>query len=94
MGYARRTYLVPIPQVESLSALQALNAVLRERCLEDQRRVMAGQTASIAERLSVERAYLGPLPEHAPDVGLVREVVVRSTGQVRFEANVYYYYRT
>lgn len=89
VGYARRTYLVPIPQVESLAALPALNAVLRERCLEDQQRVMAGQTASIAERLGVERASLGPLPEHAPDVGLVREVVVRSTGQVRFEATVY-----
>jgi transposase len=89
VGYARRTYLVPIPRVESLAELPALNAVLRERCLEDQQRVMAGQTTSIAERLSVERAYLGPLPPHAPDVGLVREVVVRSTGQVRFEANVY-----
>jgi transposase len=86
VGYARRTYLVPIPQVESLAAL---NLLLQERCREDQQRVMAGQTAPIAERLSVEQAYLGPLPEHAPDVGLVREVVVRSTGQVRFEANVY-----
>ncbi len=86
VGYARRTYLVPIPQVESL---RALNVALHARCLEDQQRIMAGQTASIAERLAVERAYLGPLPEHAPEIGLVREVVVRSTGQVRFEANVY-----
>jgi transposase len=86
VGYARRTYLVPIPQVESL---QALNVALHARCLEDQQRIMAGQTASIAERLTVERAYLGPLPEYAPEIGLVREVVVRSTGQVRFEANVY-----
>jgi transposase len=89
VGYARRTYLVPIPQVESLAGLAGLNAALRQRCLEDQQRVMAGQTASIAERLGVERAYLGPLPECAPQIDLVREVVVRSTGQVRFEANVY-----
>ena len=89
MGYARRTYLVPIPQVASLAELPALNAALRARCLEDQQRIMAGQTASIAARLAVERAYLGPLPEQAPDLGLVRDVVVRSTGQVRFEANVY-----
>lgn len=89
VGYARRTYLVPIPPVQSLAELPALNAVLRERCLEDQQRTMAGQTASIAERLAVEQAYLGPLPDYAPEVGLVREVVVRSTGQVRFEANVY-----
>ncbi|MGZ6321295.1 MAG: IS21 family transposase [Ktedonobacterales bacterium] len=89
VGYARRTYLVPIPQVERLEALSALNAVLRERCLDDQQRTLAGQTASIAERLAVERAYLGPLPAQAPEVGVVRDVVVRSTGQVRFEANVY-----
>jgi transposase len=89
VGYARRTYLVPIPQVERLQDLAALNLLLYERCQEDQQRVMAGQTAPIAERLTVEQACLGPLPEHAPDVGLVREVVVRSTGQVRFEANVY-----
>jgi transposase len=86
VGYARRTYLVPIPQVTSL---EALNGVLRQRCREDQQRVMAGQTAPIGERLAVEQAYLGPLPEHPPEVGGVREVVVRSTGQVRFEANVY-----
>jgi transposase len=89
VGYARRTYLVPIPQVESLQDLEALNVALRARCVEDQQRIMAGQTAPIADRLTIERAYLGPLPEQAPDVGLVREVVVRSTGQVRFEANVY-----
>jgi transposase len=91
VGYARRTYLVPIPQhgIEGLAGLQALNAVLRERCVQDHQRRMAGQTATIAERLAVEQAHLGPLPEHAPDLALVREVVVRSTGQVRFEANVY-----
>lgn len=89
VGYARRTYLVPIPQVQSLAELPALNAVLRERCLEDQQRTMAGQTAAIAARLAVEQAYLGPLPEYAPEVGLVREVVVRCTGHVHFEANVY-----
>jgi transposase len=86
VGYARRTYLVPIPQVESL---EALNVALRARCVEDQQRIMAGQTAPIAQRLTVEQAYLGPLPQQAPAVGILREVVVRSTGQVRFEANIY-----
>jgi transposase len=86
VGYARRTYLVPIPQVANLTAL---NTLLRQRCLEDQQRVMAGQAAPIAEQVAVEQRYLGPLPEQPPEVGSVREVVVRSTGQVRFEANVY-----
>lgn len=86
VGYARRTYLVPIPQAASLPAL---NDELRQRCAQDQQRRMAGQRATIAERLAVEQAHLGPLPEPAPDVSSVGEVVVRSTGQVRFEANVY-----
>ncbi len=86
VGYARRNYLVPIPVTDSL---EALNATLCQHCLQDQQRVMAGRSESIATRLAVEQPYLGPLPEHPPEVGGVREVVVRSTGRVRFEANEY-----
>ena len=87
VGYARRTYLVPIPEA---SRLEALNQRLREDCLRDQQRVMAGgRTETIATRLAVERAHLGPLPEHPLDVGAVREVVVRSTSRVRFQGNDY-----
>jgi transposase len=86
VGYARRTYLVPIPAAESL---EALNAELLERCREDQQRTMAGRAVSIAALLEQEGSTLLPLPAHVPDVGLVREVRVRSTGRVRFEANDY-----
>lgn len=50
---------------------------------------MAGRQTPIAERLVVEQAVLGPLPTQPPDIGVVREVVVRSTGRVRFDANEY-----
>jgi hypothetical protein len=80
VGYARRTYLVPIPET---SSLEALNQRLREDCLRDQERTMAGRTEPIATRLAVERAQLGPVPEHPLDIGTVREVVVRSTSRVR-----------
>jgi transposase len=86
VGYARRTYLVPIPAAENL---EALNAELLGRCREDQQRTMAGRSVSIAALLEQEGAALLPLPEHAPHVGPVREVRVRSTGRVRFEANDY-----
>lgn len=86
VGYARRTYLVPIPEVPSL---EVLNQRLREDCLRDQQRVMAGRQEPIARRLEVERAQLGPLPDHSLDIGAVREVVVRSTSRGRFQGNDY-----
>jgi transposase len=86
VGYARRTYLVPIPQVPSL---EALNRWLRQQCLEDQQRTMAARERPIAELLEVERAQLGPLPAHPLEIGEVREVLVRSTGRMRFQTNEY-----
>jgi hypothetical protein len=86
VGYARRNYFVPLPEGASL---EAINAMLRQSCLQDQQRTMAGRTESIASRLQVERASLGPLPTHAPECGPVTEVLVHSTGRVRFQTNDY-----
>src|SRR5262245_2885780 len=86
VGYARRTYFVPIPDVASFAEL---NALLLERCRDDQQRVMAGRTRSIADLLAQERPELAPLPRYAVEVGELREVLVRSTGRIRFETNDY-----
>src|SRR5690348_6244732 len=86
VGYARRTYFVPLPQTASLDDL---NALLRRRCCEDQQRIMAGREQPIARALAVEQATLTPLPAHPVEVGDVREVVVRSTGRVRYATNWY-----
>ena len=86
VGYARRNYLVPLPEGADL---QAINASLREHCLADQQRIMAGRTDPIAARLEFERRQLGPLPTHAPDLGPLAEVLVHSTGRVRFQTNDY-----
>jgi hypothetical protein len=80
VGSARRNYLVPLP--EGVDGF-------RENCLSDQRRIMAGRTEPIAARLAFEHAHLGPLPTHAPDLGPVAEVLVHSTGRVRFQSNAY-----
>lgn len=86
VGYARRNYLVPLPEG---THLEAINAELKENCLSDQQRIMAGRNTPIAERLAFERSQLGPLPAHAPDLGPLAEVLVHSTGRVRFQTNDY-----
>src|SRR5438874_3194340 len=59
VGYARRNYLVPLPEGADL---QAINTSLRENCLLDQQRIMAGRSDPIASRLAFEHSHLGPLP--------------------------------
>jgi transposase len=86
VGYARRNYLVPLPEGTDL---QAINAELRQNCLSDQQRIMARRTDPIVSRLECERAFLGPLPTHAPELGPIVEVLVHSTGRVRFQTNDY-----
>jgi len=86
VGYARRNYFVPLPEGADL---ETINAGLRENCLSDQQRTMARQTDPITSRLEVERRHLGPLPLHAPDLGPLAEVLVHSTGRVRFQTNDY-----
>lgn len=86
VGYARRTYLVPLPEAASW---EELNLTLRTQCQADQQRVMAGRVRAIADLLEEERTQLTPLPDYPVEVGELREVVVRSTARVRFEANDY-----
>jgi transposase len=49
VGYARRNFLVPVPQVESLAAL---NARLEARCRERQGARLRGHEETIGERLA------------------------------------------
>jgi transposase len=86
VGYARRNYLVPLPEGADL---ESLNQGLKENCAGDQQRIMAGRADPISSRLSLEQEHLGPLPLHAPDLGPLVEVLVHSTGRVRFQTNDY-----
>ena len=86
VGYARRNYLVPLPEGRDL---EAINSDLRYNCLTDQQRIMAGRTDPIASRLELERTYLGPLPTHPPELSPLLKVLVHSTGRVRFQTNDY-----
>ena len=86
VGYARRNYLVPLPEGVIWKRSICTSA---ESCLSDQQRTMARRTEPIAARLAFERQSLGPLPTHVPELALVVEVLVHSTGRVRFQTNDY-----
>jgi transposase len=86
VGYARRTFLVPIPEVASL---EELNTRLLDACRGEQARTMAGKTTSIGDLFTEEHAQLLPLPSFQPEIGLLREVIVRKTGHIQFQTNRY-----
>lgn len=86
VGYGRRTFLVPIPEVGSL---EEVNARLLTACRQEQERTMAGKTVSIGALFAQERPHLLPLPAYPAESGLLREVVVRKTGHIQFQTNSY-----
>ena len=62
IGYARRNFLVPVPEVADFPEL---NERLLERCQAQGRRRIRGRedARSIDERFEAERGRLLPLPE-------------------------------
>ncbi len=86
VGYARRNYMVPIPEVDSF---QELNALLRQRCLAEAGRRLRGETETIGEMWDQERPDLLPLPAHP--YPCCRTVPVRPNrfSMVTFQTNRY-----
>jgi transposase len=86
VGYARRNFLVPVPEVNSF---QELNDLLRERCLAEAQRRLRGESATIAELWDQERPHLLPLPTHS--FPCCRTVPVRPNrlSLVTFQTNRY-----
>lgn len=60
VGYMRRAYLVPLPEVGSLDELNTLLAI---RTGNEERRRRRGQDQTVGERFLAERPLLAPLPE-------------------------------
>jgi transposase len=86
VGYVRRNFLVPIPEVGSYAEL---NQQLRQACLQDTVRRLRGQTQPIADMWELEKPQLLPLP--ASDFRACRSqpVKVNPYSQVVFETNRY-----
>jgi transposase len=64
VGYARRNYLVPLPEVASYDEL---NALLLDRCIADRQRLRPGSDRTIAILLEHEATHLRALPERRFD---------------------------
>jgi hypothetical protein len=86
VGYARRNYMVPVPEVDSF---QELNDLLRRRCLAEAGRRLRGETQTIGEMWERERQKLMPLPAHP--YPCCRTVSVRPNrfSMVTFQTNRY-----
>jgi hypothetical protein len=86
VGFDRRNFLVPIPQVASF---EALNAHLLTQCLADDQRQVTGQASTIGEAWQVEQPCLRPLPARAFDYCVIRPATLTPYSQVVFETNRY-----
>ncbi len=86
VGYARRTYLVPIPEVASFDGL---NADLARSTAAEERRCRARQSETVGQRFAAERPRLAPLPAR-PFLPCTRHPV-RASGQalVAFDGSRY-----
>lgn len=86
VGYVRRNFLVPLPEVDSF---EALNAHLLAACQKEDQRTVDRQPQAIGQMWEAERPKLKPLPEHAFVCCVTRPVTLNTYCQVEFETNRY-----
>jgi transposase len=86
VGYARRNFLVPVPTVESI---EALNDDLQARCRVELDRQVRGKAATKDALLVEERASFSPLPAQAFESRRVVAAKANSLALVRFDRNDY-----
>ena len=86
VGYARRNWLVPIPEFETWDEF---NAFLLEKCRTEGQRQMRGVEVPVGEALDQERAHLLPLPSHPHPCCTLRPVHANGFGLVTFRTNRY-----
>jgi hypothetical protein len=86
IGFARRNFMVPLPRVDSI---EALNQSLEAACREDQQRTVRGQTMTKAQLLSEEQATFLPLPAETFEARRVCTAAANSLSLVRFNRNDY-----
>jgi transposase len=85
VDYARSTFLVPVPGV---ATLDALNAHLADRCRADQARSVRGK-GPVADGLVDDQATMLPLPARPFDARRVAVAAADSLSLVRFDTNTY-----
>jgi transposase len=86
VGYYRRRFLVPLPEVKSFAEL---NAYLYQCCLADDSRQVSGQTAPIGEMWQTEKEQLRPLPAHPYACCRTVNVRLNRYSQIQVDTNLY-----
>ncbi|MBE0479003.1 IS21 family transposase [Candidatus Aerophobetes bacterium] len=86
IGYVRRNFFVPLPEVESFDEL---NEMLLTRCKKEDERILAGEKESIGEKWQKEREKLLPLPKRAYPCCTYHPVKACSLSWVNFDRNRY-----
>ena len=86
VGYARRSFLVPIPAAASFGAL---NAHLERRCLDRMDAVLRGHAETIGQRMERDLEALLPLPAAAYEACDQQASRVNSLSLVRYRTNDY-----
>lgn len=86
VGYVRRRFLVPPPQVDSFAEL---NEYLLAACIADEARQVDRQPQTIGAAWAEEKPALRPLPARDFSCCVSREVTLNPYGQVVFETNRY-----
>jgi len=86
VGYARRNFLVPVPEVDSF---QELNDRLRQRCLAEAGRRLRGETQTIGELWEQERPCLLTPPTHPFPCCRTVPVHPNRISMVTFQTNRY-----
>ncbi len=86
VGFTRRNWMVPVPE---FATLDELNAYILQKCLEDDSRVVDGQSEIIAEAWLKEQPLLLPLPAKQFDPAVQQTGTVDSYCTVAFKNNHY-----
>jgi transposase len=86
VGFGRRNYLVPIPEVASFAAL---NEHLLAQCQADDLRQVARQPLPIGAAWALEQPALLPLPAQPFRCCVTKPVCLTPYSQVEFETNRY-----
>ena len=86
VGFIRRNFLVPVPRVESI---EALNDDLAGQCHRRQAARLRGPKETIGERLARDRQALLPLPPAPYDACDKRPGCVSSLSLLRYRGNDY-----
>ena len=86
VGFSRRNFCVPVPRVESMSAL---NILLRQNCEKYKAHRVQGKAGAVGTMYEWERPSLYPLPSYRYETAKRAEGKVSLYSTVRYDTNNY-----